>query len=909
MTGTITDESRIVEITRDSKDVDALTKLSSTTTANSIHSRKSAGSFDLTDLSLFHIPDHPLGRLSLCQFPWLSSSQQQPPTAVAATSASVAKLPSPSQGDSHTLSLSDEKRPIDVTAPFTCDECGKLCRDAKSLRYCAAMRICVARAAGPVFVRRRACCDDPPGILEAYGDVSGVGVRYLFTRIEIAFGQREALTTQQVIVSFVASACLVILLLLIHYLFVLNPELDLARASDDSTTKTRHPNPVDVHFLKFIRGPFKRRWNPNSEKGSRLESILNSCVLSLADVQTITGLAILVSGFISLPCKLSAYHWQIITHLAWLSSATHLATLTFLRNYLNNHHGQLAWRVIGMGCLLVLQVAAAIPTTHFDFKDPYDDANSSPNVAPSFYAICFFNKGGLDINQDALQSTIFSYVLLGYGFTVRAVKLSTHARWWTGSILTRLTEYMTKGISGTVTTELTPVKTPGRFKRMLNVLIRAALNIVIAQLYLFSSVLAEVYWLVISLAWVTFRLYHLRERWGPAGEDSWTFGQILPLALLAAPLVSIAQVIYEKFHEPSYQSVAADSATESTFIEAQDSPTNVFIYSSPYGSPAGDESTIPDYSYKSSRVSYQQSEYSLISKLHGAEELGHFKSREFGGTVFLQACCYLWYGLYMILSKPKGVLNPLFTLLFDALLYQPFLQALWITNVSTIWRNTGSKSSSAWTDRHRTQLSIMLLASLTASSAGSFFFITVAVPRNYTGLSLGDKVDLYGVMAILMCLYLGFWIGSRVWMTIERRLGRGEVAGGKPAKRRMLVRFFFSFVSVIIFSPFAFLDSWSVSALHELFESVVIWFYVAPYGWILVWSLGVFEKVAGWFSLDLTFFLNILYAAVYFTLLVLSYTFDGKDTVRLLPLEWVSIGYICWAILIWTVQGWFKRRR
>jgi len=90
-------------------------------------------------------------------------------------------------------------------------------------------------------------------------------------------------------------------------------------------------------------------------------------VLALADIQIITGIGILISGYASLHCGLSAYHWQLVIYLTWFSSITHLSALTFLRNYLHNHRGQLIWRLASMLVLLTLLGIAVGPTGHFDY--------------------------------------------------------------------------------------------------------------------------------------------------------------------------------------------------------------------------------------------------------------------------------------------------------------------------------------------------------------------------------------------------------------------------------------------------------------------------------------------------------------------------------------------------------------
>lgn len=54
----------------------------------------------------------------------------------------------------------------------------------------------------------------------------------------------------------------------------------------------------------------------------------------MSDLQILTGISILISGYAQLECGLSCYHWQVLVYLAWFSSLTHLSCLTLLRNYL-----------------------------------------------------------------------------------------------------------------------------------------------------------------------------------------------------------------------------------------------------------------------------------------------------------------------------------------------------------------------------------------------------------------------------------------------------------------------------------------------------------------------------------------------------------------------------------------------
>jgi hypothetical protein len=124
----------------------------------------------------------------------------------------------------------------------------------------------------------------------------------------------------------------------------------------------------------------------------------------------------MVSGYYSLSCGLSAYHWKTILYLAWFSCLTHLSALTCLRAYLNVHETARAWRLSLMSALLVLVFVGFIPTGHFNFEF------EAEKISPSAPAACFF-KSGMIRGSEAFVSMVLSLLLLVYGYVVRVSKL------------------------------------------------------------------------------------------------------------------------------------------------------------------------------------------------------------------------------------------------------------------------------------------------------------------------------------------------------------------------------------------------------------------------------------------------------------------------------------------------------
>ncbi|KAM6530130.1 hypothetical protein FALCPG4_008252 [Fusarium falciforme] len=96
-------------------------------------------------------------------------------------------------------------------------------------------------------------------------------------------------------------------------------------------------NPIDGWMRRNICDPWVRFVTKVPFIESRIdkiESTLFSFLLSLADMQLVTGIAMLSAAVIKLQDKndgISAYHFSMVTNLAWFSSMVHQLTLLAIR--------------------------------------------------------------------------------------------------------------------------------------------------------------------------------------------------------------------------------------------------------------------------------------------------------------------------------------------------------------------------------------------------------------------------------------------------------------------------------------------------------------------------------------------------------------------------------------------------
>ncbi|KEY71529.1 hypothetical protein S7711_08909 [Stachybotrys chartarum IBT 7711] len=242
------------------------------------------------------------------------------------------------------------------------------------------------------------------------------------------------------------------------------------------------------------------------------------CVITLADTQLFAGLAILISGFATLEDNMSTYHWGLVVDMGWLASATHLAALTFLRNHLANRPRQRLWRVTLMMLMACLLLVAMII--------------EALSLAPELPASCGLTTP-LERKRPRAILIVDNILILAYGCSSRLLKLSPRLD---SSLRYRANQWMRKSIS--VEESWRPLAS---FKSALLEPLRIALfRLIHVYLHMLTSLLGEICVLYVAIWVVTFRSFIFRAG-GDEEEDTWTFGQIVPIVLLIAPIATLVE--------------------------------------------------------------------------------------------------------------------------------------------------------------------------------------------------------------------------------------------------------------------------------------------------------------------------------------------------------------------------------
>ncbi|KAJ5685497.1 hypothetical protein N7536_008116 [Penicillium majusculum] len=366
------------------------------------------------------------------------------------------------------------------------------------------------------------------------------------------------ITGYGVVTNYVATAGIAVSLILVYFFVIYDPALDPFRnTGEDPPNPLFRPNPVDKIFLRTLRNIPKRFVGDLKISYNRLERSFIRCILAMSDVQLITGLSILISGFVQLRQGLPSYRWMAVIDLAWFSSITHLACLTLLRNYLYNHSFERMLRFIAMAGLAILLIVA------LSFTSTYWWANTTSPMGGAFYydtdttthaAICHMGVVGPTWSLGYI-TMILSMLLIIFGFTFRVTKLYKvisvsfmgQARIWLSTCARRLLRV--------VFTWCCLGSSRHGLKRTL--LYRPLLaGFFSARLFidLWSSMLLEVGWLLVGFTWGTMRLmtllldvrgimsYSSMLRDSNDENSHWGFGQVVAIVLLIAPLVTFVEL-------------------------------------------------------------------------------------------------------------------------------------------------------------------------------------------------------------------------------------------------------------------------------------------------------------------------------------------------------------------------------
>lgn len=284
-------------------------------------------------------------------------------------------------------------------------------------------------------------------------------------------------------------------------------------------------------WLLRIQDKHKHFWRP----------ILEKVVLLLSDYQLLFGLAILIAGLWK-HCSISAYHFSLVVDLAWFAN-THLTSLSILRCYLQERPSLRNWRV----CIMALMMAMMLVAFALASTPDWDTGLSCP-------AQCLFDDGNRNL---ALTSPFMVALLIHYSTSIwRVYDTQRFDRYF----LQYPRDKLQKMMRSAQRTNSNLSSMSNRRQQTAGVGVIALQSLLALSIWLYLAIAAALGSLTMSLyydvCWFVLGfmgILYTRKIPGSdmdGDENKLTFGQIVPVLLLASILLTFKGVYTGKSHLP-----------------------------------------------------------------------------------------------------------------------------------------------------------------------------------------------------------------------------------------------------------------------------------------------------------------------------------------------------------------------
>jgi len=260
--------------------------------------------------------------------------------------------------------------------------------------------------------------------------------------------------------------------------------------------------------------------------------------------------------------------------ISWFASFAFVSATAFLEGCSQTNKSMRLVRLVFMVLLASLLIAALLPTGSRMWLNGYPD--DGEGFYPSLSAVCFYKELGMRSflrRGSKIWSMIFSVVIVSVSFVRCGIQLLDR-----GADVSRTCFRTLPGL---------------KFKRFLKFLedrtasctVQAYIwhapyllfyaGFIVARAFydVSESMLLEILWLTFAMAWGTIKVWDTRAAasWNYDGynftlnqkvseENSWGFGQTLPLILLLLPLLSMAQA-YLDDDAKAQEALRADGET------------------------------------------------------------------------------------------------------------------------------------------------------------------------------------------------------------------------------------------------------------------------------------------------------------------------------------------------------------
>lgn len=285
-------------------------------------------------------------------------------------------------------------------------------------------------------------------------------------------------------------------------------------------------------------------------KPSWWQKAADQMILTFADQQIVTGIAMLAAGYIKIQ-TLTVYHQEVIIYLAWMSSNTHLSALSLLQvEFRSGSKMKLrSLRLIGISMLGIMLLVALVPTAGANWVTLlYGGIDSTCYVsfAAGVPAICLWEpsySGG--ISPDA----IWSFIILALSYVWKIASLFE-----SGNKLAkfRFRQKVQGRIEALLDRIVIRIRRHRKAPLWLSLCYKAVLCVYLmawASFELANSSVVSLWICGGGIVWGSIQVLYIRQ-YIPTEvvetENSWSFGQLLPIFLLALPISVFAECYWSK---------------------------------------------------------------------------------------------------------------------------------------------------------------------------------------------------------------------------------------------------------------------------------------------------------------------------------------------------------------------------
>lgn len=303
-------------------------------------------------------------------------------------------------------------------------------------------------------------------------------------------------------------------------------------------------------FVTYIAKPFRQK-SAIVQKLARISSaisdsdLLYKILLSFTDQQLITGLAILIAGYVQTN-TITQYHFAIVQNMATLSFTIHDTTAVILEDNILQNPVMRTWRGVAIICFQFMTLVTYLPLGHEYWMANY----GMPTVClwqhmPGHYYPGSWQSWNMVVYMMLLirgiMCTLYAYFPSAWGWVDDNRFVNTAK---SGIIHLTLSPRRAYNASISQSNDSLTHKCLSWFWWSLSAYIFVITEILSSQAF----ELQRCWTVIINNIYYTFELRSSAVEKGREGdEDAWGFGQAVPMFLLILPLALIWETGYGRF--------------------------------------------------------------------------------------------------------------------------------------------------------------------------------------------------------------------------------------------------------------------------------------------------------------------------------------------------------------------------